>query len=263
MTSATAAAGPAGEETLRLDGITVRFGGLTALSDISLVTSAGEFVGLIGPNGSGKTTMLNVITGLVRASAGRLAICSVPCGRVSVHRRVHMGLARTFQRSMLFPELSVGEHLALAREIPNLWGRLAPVATGRAGDPAADELTAFVAAEPWGLRPEDRLSGLSLGGLRIVELAMALASRPKVLLLDEPLSGLDQAERTSFGDALLDVQRRLGVTVVLIEHDVESVLRLAQRLVVLDFGVKIADGPAAEIIKDPRVRDAYFGGDQQ
>jgi ABC-type branched-subunit amino acid transport system ATPase component len=164
---------------------------------------------------------------------------------------------------MLFPEMTVGEHLALARDIPNLWGRRPSAAAGRGGHTADDELTAFVAAEPWGLRPGDRLSGLSLGGLRIVELAMALASQPKVLLLDEPLSGLDQAERISFGDALLDVQRRLGVTVILIEHDVESVLRLAQRLVVLDFGVKIADGPAAEIIKDPRVRDAYFGGDEQ
>ena len=262
MTSATVASAASGEETLRLDGITVRFGGLTALSDVSLATTAGEFVGLIGPNGSGKTTMLNVITGLVRASAGTLSICSAPCGRVSVHRRVHLGLARTFQRAMLFPEMTVGEHLALAREIPNLWGRLSRAASHN-GHSAPDELTAFVAAEPWKLRPDDRLSGLSLGGQRIVELAMALASLPKVLLLDEPLSGLDQAERMSFGDALLDVQRRLGVTVVLIEHDVESVLRLAQRLVVLDFGVKIADGPAAEIIEDRRVRDAYFGGDEQ
>jgi branched-chain amino acid transport system ATP-binding protein len=263
VTSATAAVSQSTEETLRLDGITVRFGGLTALSDVSLAAAAGEFVGLIGPNGSGKTTMLNVITGLVRASSGTLSICSAPCGRVSVHRRARLGLARTFQRAMLFPEMTVGEHLALARDIPNLWGRRPSAAAGRGGHTADDELTAFVAAEPWGLRPGDRLSGLSLGGLRIVELAMALASQPKVLLLDEPLSGLDQAERISFGDALLDVQRRLGVTVILIEHDVESVLRLAQRLVVLDFGVKIADGPAAEIIKDPRVRDAYFGGDEQ
>ncbi len=262
MTSATVETTTSTEETLRLEGITVRFGGLTALSDISLTTTAGEFVGLIGPNGSGKTTILNVITGLVKASAGSLSICSSACNRVSVHRRVHLGLSRTFQRAMLFPEMTVAEHLALARDIPNLWGRL----KSRAGDSSlsnSDDLTAFVAAAPWGLSPDDRLSGLSLGGLRIVELAMALASQPKLLLLDEPLSGLDQTERDSFGDALLDVQRRLGVTVVLIEHDVESVMRLAQRLVVLDFGVKIADGPAAEIIKDPRVRDAYFGGDEE
>ena len=92
-----------------MEGITVRFGGLTALSDVSLATTAGEFVGLIGPNGSGKTTMLNVITGLVPASAGTLSVCAEPCGGASVHRRVRMGLARTFQRAMLFPELSVGD----------------------------------------------------------------------------------------------------------------------------------------------------------
>jgi branched-chain amino acid transport system ATP-binding protein len=256
--TAGAAADLGGEETLRMEGITVRFGGLTALSDVSLVTTAGEFVGLIGPNGSGKTTMLNVITGVVPASAGTLAVCSVRCGGASVHRRVRMGLARTFQRAMLFPELSVGEHLTLAQQIPSLWRRTAPGGAGGTGD-----LTELVTAEPWRLRPQDRVSRLSLGGLRIVELAMALASRPRVLLLDEPLSGLDQAERASFGDALLHVQRSLGVTVVLIEHDVESVLRLAQRLVVLNFGVKIADGPAAEIIKDPSVRQAYFGGDER
>ena len=131
MTSATATVSQSTEETLRLDGITVRFGGLTALSDISLAATAGEFVGLIGPNGSGKTTMLNVITGLVRASAGTLSICSAPCSRISVHRRVRLGLARTFQRAMLFPEMTVCEHLALARDIPNLWGRLGRPPRGR------------------------------------------------------------------------------------------------------------------------------------
>lgn len=243
-------------ETLRLDGVTVRFGGLTALSDISFSTTPGEFVGLIGPNGSGKTTMLNVIAGLVRPSAGRLSIGPVECRRMSVHRRVHLGLARTFQRAMLFPELTVGEHLTLAGEVRRLWRRRSR------GGGATDsiDVAELITAPPWRLSPRQPISRLSLGGIRVVELAMALIGRPTVLLLDEPLSGLDQAEREAIGQMLLQVRDRLGLTVVLIEHDVDSVLRLAERLVVLNFGVKIADGPTGKIIEDPKVREAYFGG---
>jgi ABC-type branched-subunit amino acid transport system ATPase component len=261
MTSAPAvpsAETTATAETLRLDGVTVRFGGLTALSDITLATNSGEFVGLIGPNGSGKTTMLNVIAGLVRPSAGRLAIGSVDCRRMSVHRRVHMGLARTFQRAMLFPELTVGEHLTLAAEVRRLWRPGA--ADGSAEDTV--DVAELISAPPWRLSLRQPIGRLSLGGIRVVELAMALIGRPKVLLLDEPLSGLDQAEREAIGAILLQVRARFGMTVVLIEHDVDSVLRLAERLVVLNFGVKIADGPTTTIIQDPKVREAYFGGQE-
>jgi branched-chain amino acid transport system ATP-binding protein len=251
MSATPVASAPA----LELRGVTVRFGGLTALRDVSFHADDAEIVGLIGPNGSGKTTLLNVVTGLVRPVAGDVRIGSTSCRRKSVHRRVQLGLARTFQRVSLFSDLSVRDHLTLATEAKHRWQRARP--TGGAG--GALDLEAMLQSEPWNLDLDESLANLSLGGTRAVELAMALAVPPKVLLLDEPLSGLDPVERDAFASTLRDMRERLGVTVVLVEHDVESVVRLADRLVVLDFGVKLADGPTAEILANTKVRAAYFG----
>jgi branched-chain amino acid transport system ATP-binding protein len=231
---------------------------LTALADINLSATAGEVVGLIGPNGSGKTTMLNVISGLVRPAAGLVSIGGVSCRRASVHRRVHMGLARTFQRVALFPDLTVREHLTLAKEVKHLWRR----SSIDDSDGSGIDVVEMISRAPWNLDLNQQISGLPLGSTRVVELAMARSSPPKVLLLDEPLSGLDLAEREAFGQVLLDIRASHGVTVILVEHDVDSVVRLADRLVVLDFGVKIADGPTATVIKDTMVRQAYFGGSE-
>jgi ABC-type branched-subunit amino acid transport system ATPase component len=164
-------------------------------------------------------------------------------------------LARTFQRVSLFADLSVRDHLTLATEAKHRWQR------ARSNGAAAGQvdLEAMLRAEPWNLDLDESLANLSLGGTRAVELAMALVVPPKVLLLDEPLSGLDPVERDAFASTLREVRERLGVTVVLVEHDVESVVRLADRLVVLDFGVKLADGPTAEILVNTKVRAAYFG----
>jgi ABC-type branched-subunit amino acid transport system ATPase component len=245
------------EKALELTEVTVRFGGLTALRDVSFEADPGEIVGLIGPNGSGKTTLLNVVTGLVRPVAGQVRIGSTSCRRLSVHRRVHLGLARTFQRASLFADLSIRDHLTLAAEAKHIWrrsGRKQGTVQGGSID-----LEEMLRSEPWNLNPNWLVGGLPLGGTRAVELAMALVVPPRVLLLDEPLSGLDPVERDAFASTLRDIRTRLGVTVVLVEHDVESVVRLADRLVVLDFGVKLADGPTSEILTNTRVREAYFG----
>jgi ABC-type branched-subunit amino acid transport system ATPase component len=243
-----------GTPALELRGVTVRFGGLTALRDVSFHAHEAEIVGLIGPNGSGKTTLLNVVTGLVRPVAGDVRIGSTSCRRKSVHRRVQLGLARTFQRVSLFSDLSVRDHLTLAAEAKHRWQR------ARAGGAGGEvDLEAMLQSEPWNLDLDENLANLSLGGTRAVELAMALVVPPKVLLLDEPLSGLDPVERDAFASTLREMRERLGVTVVLVEHDVESVVRLADRLVVLDFGVKLADGPTSEILVNTKVRAAYFG----
>ena len=242
---------------LALVGVTVRFGGLTALKDIAFHADPGEIVGLIGPNGSGKTTLLNVVTGLVRPAAGEVRIGGVSCRRYSVHRRVRLGLARTFQRASLFADLTIREHLVLAAEAKHVWRRVDRATDG--AEQTALDLEGMLRAAPWELDPERLVGSLSLGGTRAVELAMSLVVPPRVLLLDEPLSGLDPVERAAFAATLRDVRERLGVTVVLVEHDVESVVRLADRLVVLDFGVKLADGPTSEILTNTQVRQAYFG----
>ena len=243
--------------SLDLVGVTVRFGGLTTLKDVAFHADPGEIVGLIGPNGSGKTTLLNVVTGLVRPAAGEVRIGGTSCRRYSVHRRVRLGLARTFQRASLFADLTIREHLMLAGEAKHVWRR-ANRADGRCRADAA-RTRRDAAGGSVGARPERLVGSLSLGGTRAVELAMSLVVPPRVLLLDEPLSGLDPVERDAFAATLRDVRERLGVTVVLVEHDVESVVRLADRLVVLDFGVKLADGPTSEILTNTQVRQAYFG----
>jgi ABC-type branched-subunit amino acid transport system ATPase component len=250
--------GESSPNAVELTDVTVRFGGLMALKSVSFAAEPGEIVGLIGPNGSGKTTLLNVITGLVRPVAGEVRIGSTSCRRLSVHRRVHLGLARTFQRASLFTDLSVRDHLTLAAEAKHIWRRAnkKPDGTHEGG---SLELEQMLQAEPWNLDLNWLVGSLSLGGTRAVELAMALVVPPRVLLLDEPLSGLDPVERDSFASTLRDIRAQLGVTTILVEHDVESVVRLADRLVVLDFGVKLADGPTSEILTNTRVREAYFG----
>jgi ABC-type branched-subunit amino acid transport system ATPase component len=245
------------EKALELTNVTVRFGGLTALKEVSFDAAPGEIVGLIGPNGSGKTTLLNVISGLVRPASGDVRIGSTSCRRLSVHRRVHLGLARTFQRASLFADLSVRDHLTLAAEAKHIWRRATK--TPDAGANGSIDLEEMLRSDPWNVNLNWLVGGLSLGGTRAVELAMSLVVPPRVLLLDEPLSGLDPIERDAFAATLRTIRAKLGVTVVLVEHDVESVVRLADRLVVLDFGVKLADGPTSEILTNTRVRAAYFG----
>ena len=245
-------------KALDLRNVTVRFGGLTALRDVSFQADAGEIVGLIGPNGSGKTTLLNVVTGLVRPVSGEVRIGSASCRRLSVHRRVHLGLARTFQRASLFADLSIRDHLTLAAEAKHIWRRRSSSSPDPA-DAGSVDVEEMLTSEPWKLKLDWLVGSLPLGGTRAVELAMALVVPPQVLLLDEPLSGLDPVERDAFASTLRDIRRRLGITIVLVEHDVESVVRLADRLVVLDFGVKLADGPTSEILTNTKVREAYFG----
>jgi branched-chain amino acid transport system ATP-binding protein len=243
---------------LSMEGISVQFRGIRALDNVDLEVAPSEIVGLIGPNGAGKTTLLNVATGLVRPSAGTVRLLGSDCTGMSVHGRAKRGVARTFQRVSLFPELDVRQHLQLAAEAtrPIMASVRRPTERGSTGD---DAVLAMMRRIGLTVPPAAHVTGLPLGTTRLLELAMALASEPNLLLLDEPLSGLTAGERRALCALLQDVRREADVAIVLVEHDVESVARAVDRIVVLDFGQKIADGTPDAVLADPVVRSAYFG----
>ena len=246
---------------LRATGIRKAFSGIVALDDLDLIVEAGERVGLIGPNGAGKTTFFNCVLGVLRPDAGSVELHGEDVSRFRVHQRVSRGLGRTFQRIELFAELTVREHLLIAERVHRGDGRLWKDLLGR-GKPRADEIAQCdevlallglgdVAAEP--------IEHLSLGKGRLVEVGRALMTRPSVLLLDEPSSGLDREETADLARTLLEVQAEQGFAILLVEHDVEFVAGFTERKYVLDFGSMIAEGPTAEVLRSDVVRQAYLG----
>ncbi len=229
---------------LDVSGVTVRFGGHVALDDVSLAAAPGEVTGLIGPNGAGKTTLFNVITGLQAPQRGRVRLDGDDVTRLAPYRRARRGLARTFQRLELFGLLTVHENVELAASVR---GR-------RPGRSAAAALELVGLSDMADARSDE----LPTGKARLVELARALATGPKVLLLDEPASGQDDGETEAFRDVLLTVAGE-GIAVVLVEHDVHLVMRTCSKVHVLDFGRVLAAGTAAEVQADQAVLDAYLG----
>jgi branched-chain amino acid transport system ATP-binding protein len=227
---------------------TVRFGGHVALDGVSLSALPGEVTGLIGPNGAGKTTLFNVVTGLQAPARGRVRLDGEDVTGLSPFRRARRGLARTFQRLELFGLLTVRENVELAAAAG---GRSRKVLGRR----DAGEALALVGLSGLG---EIRADALPTGKARLVELARALATGPRVLLLDEPASGQDDAETEAFRRVLVDVAAR-GIAVVLVEHDVKLVMRTCAQVNVLDFGRVLAAGTPAEVQADEAVIDAYLG----
>jgi ABC-type branched-subunit amino acid transport system ATPase component len=253
-------------DILRAEGITVRFGGLVALTDVSISVAHGSIVGLIGPNGAGKSTLFAVLSGLLTPASGTVLLRERDVTSASPQQRARRGMARTFQHPALFDSLTVREHIVLAdrmhRSRSRLWRDVLTFASLRGGN-REESLRVTQTLELLGLRSiADRpVVGLPLGTCRLVELGRALATEPVVILLDEPASGLDTDERRLLADALRMINTEHRASLLLVEHDLDFVMRLSHEVHVLDFGVRIASGAPEEIRQDPGVRSAYMGDD--
>ncbi|MCE2512765.1 MAG: ABC transporter ATP-binding protein [Acidimicrobiia bacterium] len=235
---------------LEARGVTVRFGGLAALSDASVDVRAGEVVGLIGPNGAGKTTLFDVICGLRAPDAGSVVLEGADITGRSVHRRARLGIARTFQKLEVFGNLSAVDNVRVAVEMRRRWDRSPMRPLAEAAAVLERVGIAAVAGEA--------VAGLPTGTARLVELARALATNPRVLLLDEPSSGLDDSE-TSEVAGLVRSLCDDGLAVLLVEHDMSFVMDICERIFVLDFGRIIAEGSPQDVRVDPAVQAAYLG----
>jgi branched-chain amino acid transport system ATP-binding protein len=252
---------PAAGPLLVADNITVRFAGITALSDVSLAVGEREIVGLIGPNGAGKTTMFNCLSGSLRPNAGTVRFGGTSISGLPTHKRARLGIGRTFQRIELFSGMTVREHLVVAERARRRNGALWKDILGIGGADAEERTRVDATLELLGLTADaDRpIEALSLGRGRLVEVGRALMTDPRLLLLDEPSSGLDRDETRALTATLRAVHQQHGTALLLVEHDVDMVIDLVERLYVLDFGTLIAEGPAGEVLQDARVREAYLG----
>jgi ABC-type branched-subunit amino acid transport system ATPase component len=239
---------------LEIRELSVRFGALAALDRVSLGVSSGERRAVIGPNGAGKTTLFNAIAGDVRPAAGRVLLDGREVTRLPSWRRARLGLARTFQRSTLFPELTVSDNLALAVRASSGRSWLFWPATDRTVAGEVAERLAATGLSPVAGRPAAQISH---GEQRALEIELALAMRPRFLLLDEPMAGLSGGERRAALERLKALPS--AVTLVIVEHDLDAVFALAERISVLDHGVLIAEGTPDEVRTDKRVQEVYLG----
>jgi branched-chain amino acid transport system ATP-binding protein len=241
--------------------VTKTFAGITALDHVSIDVDDREIVGLIGPNGAGKTTFFNCLLGILQPDAGRVEFAGRDLTRVPTHKRARLGIARTFQRIELFTGMTPREHFLVADRVHGGTGALWKDVLGRGRPTAAEQARAQAMLDLLGLTPvaDRHVEALSLGVGRLVEIGRALMTQPKLVLLDEPSSGLDRNETAQLATTLRDVQRERGVAILLVEHDVELVRGLVERVFVLDFGTVIAAGETNDVFADAAVRKAYLG----
>jgi branched-chain amino acid transport system ATP-binding protein len=251
----------ADEPLLAMRGVSKSFGGIQAVSSITFDVTAGESVGLVGPNGAGKTTLFNCVCGQLKPDSGDIVFGGTDLAGLPTFKRARLGIGRTYQKVEVFTDMSVRDHLMVAerarRGEGRLWRDLLNLSK-----PTTDEMERVQSTlELVGIThlADTSVNALGLGNCRLVELARALATEPKILLADEPSSGLDLRETAEVAAVLRTVQRERGTAVLLVEHDLSMVAEVVDRTVVMDLGSMLAEGTFDEVMANPGVRDAYLG----
>ncbi|HEY0142694.1 MAG TPA: ABC transporter ATP-binding protein [Thermoanaerobaculia bacterium] len=252
-----------GHALLEAKNVTIRFGGLTAVSDLNVTIRPQELVGLIGPNGAGKTTIFNMLTGVYKPTEGEILIKGTSTKALKPYHITGLGVARTFQNIRLFKELTVLENVKIGGHIHYKYsGTSAVLHTNRfheAEETAEEEAMQLLDIFELSSRADTYAKNLPYGDQRRLEIARALAARPQLLLLDEPAAGLNDSETKSLMNTIHDIRDRFGIAILLIEHNMELVMGICERIVVLNFGKTIAIGTPAEVRSNPQVVEAYLG----